>query len=105
MASALLNKFQTIIDWYATNNPEETRKLITPGDPEKINQLQKLIGYNLPTEFIDLYSYANGEDGPGMGIFLAHSFLSLDEIIAAVELSKTFVKPEKRTIDHPEQSE
>jgi cell wall assembly regulator SMI1 len=105
MKDSLVTKFQAIVEWYAKNNPEETRTLITSGSKEKIAQLQQLIDKKLPEEFIELYSSFNGEEGPGMGIFLAHSFLSLDEIIQAVETSKTFIKPKIRSIGNPAESD
>lgn len=105
MEESVVAKFKTIIEWYSKNNPEETRKLITPGSKEKIAQLQQLCDNKLPEEFIALYTNVNGEEGPGMGIFLAHSFLSLDEIMQVIQLSKTFVKPEVRSIDHAAESD
>ncbi len=105
MKNSVVTKFQTIIEWYSKNNPEETRTPITSGDKNKIEQLQQLVDKNLPEEFVALYSSFNGEEGPGMGIFLAHSFLSLDEIMHTIELSKTFVKPANRVIDNAAASE
>ena len=100
MKESIVAKFETIIEWYSKNNPEETRKLISSGGKDKIREIEQLIDKKLPEEFTNLYSHCNGEEGPGMGIFLGHSFLSLDEIIQVIELSKTFVKPEKRSVDN-----
>jgi len=105
MKESVVKKFKAIIRWYSENNPAKTRTLITSGSKEKILQVQQLIDKKLPEEFIELYSHVNGEEGQGMGIFLAHSFLSLDEIIQSMELSRTFIKPENRFIDNVGESE
>jgi cell wall assembly regulator SMI1 len=105
MKESIVEKFRAIIEWYSKNNPEETRTLVTRANVTKIAEVQNLVDKKLPQEFIELYSSFNGEEGPGMGIFLAHSFLSLEEIMQVIETSKTFVKPQKRVIDDPVESE
>ncbi|MEO5975559.1 MAG: SMI1/KNR4 family protein [Chryseolinea sp.] len=105
MKDSIVIKFQTIVEWYSKNKPEETRTLIKQGNARKIAEVQQFIDKKLPEEFIELYASFNGEEGPGMGIFLGHSFLSLEDIIQTIEISKTFVKPENRLIDHPAESE
>ena len=100
-----IKKLEEITKWFAENAKETPMSLSREVEVEKFQKIETLLGEPLPKVFKAIYQKYNGESGEGMGTFMGHAFLSLDEIISSLEFSKTLVKPLNRQITNPEASQ
>jgi len=100
-----LNKLEKITTWFAENAKETPALLNEEPVIEHFQKIENLLGEELPEVFKSIYRIYNGELEKGMGAFLGHSFLSLEQIILNLEYTKTLVKPLEQQIKNPEDSQ
>lgn len=98
-------KLLQLANWTAQQRTKKVNLPSTELTTALIPQLEALIEDRLPAEIADLYETYNGEEGDGLGILVGHQFLSLFEVLNALQFSKGLVKPKKRYIPDLERSQ
>lgn len=83
---------------------ESTGTFNPPVTKDKLRQIELLLGEDLPSEFLELYSFADGQYYDDWGILSGEVFVNTDKIIDVLEFSRTLIKPEAPTIENPEKS-
>jgi cell wall assembly regulator SMI1 len=76
-----------------------------PMQSSEATQIEELLGEPLPSEFVQLYAFANGQNRQENGLFLNDEFLNTADIINTLKISRSLVKPEKPTIENPEKAQ
>lgn len=98
-------KLKEIVSWFSKISGEETRKLTIQNNIEKIEEIKELIGEPLPEVIYSLYEKFNGDQGNGIGAFLGHSIIDLDEMKESLLFSKTLIKPDNPRVPNQERSD
>ncbi|TNH02471.1 hypothetical protein FHQ26_04945 [Testudinibacter sp. TR-2022] len=101
----IITKFQEIMAIQQNNVEASSGTLNPPVSDSELQKIENLLQESLPTEIKALYSFANGQNDDGNGIFFGDNFCRADEIIQQLEFSRSLIKPETKTIANPEQSE
>jgi len=96
---SIIHKFQKIIDWHIEVSEEEVRSLRPQNQSQNIKRIENLLGEKIPPELLEIYNKYDGENDMGLGSFLGHSFMNLDEIIQQIQFSKTFIKPKNPIVE------
>lgn len=96
-----LQKFEKIISWYDQVCEEPVRTLIIQEKFGLKSEVERLIGEPFPKDISDLYQRYDGENKQGLGSFLGHSFINLEQIIQGVKEFQTFTKPINPRIPDP----
>jgi len=100
----IIEKWNQIIDWQKDNSKEKTFLLAGPIENEDLKQMEELIGEALPAAFKTLYLYADGQIENGPGMLFGEEFMNSKAIINQLEISRTFLKPKDKKVEHPEKS-
>jgi len=101
----VVKQFEELIQIQKNNSHELLGQLNSPISDKQIEQIETLAGEQLPEDFKQLYKYANGQEFNTKGVLLGDEFVSAQEIIQHLEWSRNLIKPEVKTIPHPEKSE
>lgn len=101
----LSEKIKEILSIQQAQTAEKYGSFNNPALNEEILKIEELIEETLPSEFKQLYSFTDGQDSDGKGIFFGDKFMSTEEIINQLKESRKFLKPVIRTIEHPEKSD
>jgi cell wall assembly regulator SMI1 len=99
-----LQKFERVIEWQIEVNDDVIRSVLPQENSERIKPIESLVGGTLPDELNDLYEKYDGENDTGLGSFLGHSFMSLNEIEQHLLFCKTLIKPQNPTVEDVEKS-
>ncbi|WP_051878474.1 SMI1/KNR4 family protein [Chryseobacterium sp. FH1] len=102
---SITKKFQNIISLQNSYDDEPSGILNPPIPSIDIEKIERLIEDKLPSEILELYGFANGQDDAGNGVFFGHSFCNSAEIIRHLQLSRKSLKPETAEVPDPKQSE
>ena len=98
------DKIKRINEWYCKELNQEPAPLLPQKNPERINQIEKLIGEPLPNEIRSFYEKFDGNEFDGNG-FMGSSILDLELIISELNLIKSFIKPKTPTIPKPAEAD
>ncbi|WP_051884678.1 SMI1/KNR4 family protein [Chryseobacterium luteum] len=102
---SITKKFQEIISLQKSHDEESPGILNPPISNSDIEEIEKLLEEKLPSEILELYCFANGQNDIGNGVLFGHSFCNSEEIIRQLQFSRSSIKPETNSILNPEQSE
>lgn len=100
----LIEKYKEIINWQRVNLSESLADLSLPIPEQQFAEIEKLLGEVVPPQVRELYSFANGQKDNGEGILFGHGFITADEIIRQLTISRSFVKPPNPVIVNPTKS-
>ncbi|MCW7490985.1 SMI1/KNR4 family protein [Leptospira meyeri] len=102
----IVNEFEKLVDWQNKHSDEKLNTLNKVTIKENFNEIEKIIEEKLPEDFIQLYSYYDGEQDEKLkNIFFGHKFLSTSEILLYFEFPKSLIKPKTRSIKNPVESD
>ena len=76
-----------------------------PARTADLEAVERLIGEALPSELLELYGFADGQQEDSEGLFHSERFISMAEAIKQLEFSVSLVKPERPAVDDPVASE
>jgi hypothetical protein len=92
----LMNSLDRIMTWLQNNAPESFTAFAPELQPQEICSKLATLPYHLPQEVHDLYCWHNGTD-TDQGLFVYHSFMSLDTAIEHSEYINYEDQRENRT--------
>lgn len=101
----VIQKFQTISDWHVKNSSEKVRGFSPQNQAIKISHIGEMIGEEIPNQLVELWKVYDGETADGLGSFLGHSLMSLDEIAQHISFASTLIKPENPVVCDEEKSQ
>ncbi|WP_278923857.1 SMI1/KNR4 family protein [Pseudophaeobacter profundi] len=101
--TALL-KFERIIQWQVEVNEDVIRSVVPQEKSERIKRVEGLVGDVLPADLKTLYEKYDGENDSGLGSFLGHSFMGLNDIEQHLLFCKTLIKPKNPVVEDIEKS-
>lgn len=101
----ITTEFNKILYILKNNSEEAIGTLNNPISSNDIQKIESLLEEQLPYEIKELYSFADGQNDDGNGIFFREKFCNADEIIRQLEYSRTLINSGMKTIANPEQSE
>lgn len=98
-----LEKFEGIVGWYARNSSKSVRCLRPQSDMARIARIEALLGEALPADITDLFRRYDGDErSEGMGSFLGHGLVNLDNAVRSLEFSESLIKPSNPVVDDVE---
>lgn len=100
----LSETFQQILELYRRHSNSAAAGLNAPATTAALQEAAALLQEPLPAALTELYSFANGEETPGTGVFLGLRFLPLAEVCEQLQFSRSLVKPVAPRVPHPEQA-
>jgi hypothetical protein len=96
----LMNSIDRIMTWLQDNAPESFASFAIGLQPEEVHSKLEALPYHLPQEVYDLYCWRDGTDRDSdQGLFVYHSFMSLDTAIENSEYINYEDQRESRTQD------
>lgn len=102
----VVNQLQEIIKVYTEKNGSTALyQLNQAANEQGLKKIEELIEEPLPQEFLALLSFANGQAANSKDVLPGDRFLSSDEIIDQLLLSRSFVKPEHPYVENKERSD
>ncbi|UVO55073.1 SMI1/KNR4 family protein [Sphingomonas sp. SUN039] len=98
-------KFEQIIRWYAASGADIGCALVAVKSPERIADIENLLGEPLPPELVELFASYGGASTGNNAAFIGHGVMTVERVIASLEFSKDLIKPPDPYVDDPERSE
>lgn len=87
----------SIIEHMLAVSPDLFETLNPAADPERVAELDRRVGAALPAAFQDYLTTANGQNALGVerGLYAMNRFLSVDEILAMMDLMESLFADEE----------
>jgi len=102
---SITKKIQDIVSLQKIHDGEPPGILSPPISNREIEEIEKLLEDKLPSEMLELYRFANGQDDAGNGVLFGHSFCNSEEIIRHLQFCRKSIKTETAEVLDPKQSE
>ena len=102
---SITKKIQEIINLQKIHDEESPGILNPPVINSDIEKIENLLEDKLPSEILELYFFANGQNDEGNGILFGHSFCNSEEIIRHLQFCRKSIKTETAEVLDPKQSE
>lgn len=98
-------KFDQIVRWHAASGADIACPLVQLESPERMADIENLLGEPLPRELVELFDRYGGAGTGNNAAFIGHGVMTVERVIATLEFSKDLIKPPHPYIDDPARSD